>query len=170
MLPLHNETLPLHNEMSRQISDQLQNHATGCLALDRQLSAPFPACMPVAPAQEQTISCHNHDVAVYANEEQPPSPAQEVHEICADIIAALVEQAMGTSVVKASAEEKDEGVCSICLDAFVIESAQEASAPSSNGDVKTLTEAKTMTDIKTLQCGDNPAIYPIHTYTKHNED
>jgi hypothetical protein len=93
-----------------------------------------------------------------------------VHEICADIIAALVEQAMGTRVVKASAEEKDEGVCSICLDAFVIESAQEASAPSSNGDVKTLTEAKTMTDIKTLQCGDNPAIYPVHTYSKHNED
>ena len=163
MLPLHNEMLPLHNEMTRQISDPLQNHATGCLALDRQLSAPFPACMSVAPAQEQTISCHNHDVAVYAKEKQPPSPAQEVHEICADIIAALVEQAIGTRVVKASAEEENQGGCSICLDAFVIESAQEASAPSSNGDVKTLTEAKTMTDIKTLQCGDNPAIYPIQT-------
>jgi len=126
--------------------------------------------MPVAPEQEQTTSCHNNDVAVYAKEKQPPSPAQEVHEICADIIAALVEQAMGTRVVKASAEEKDEGVCSICLDVFVIESAQEASAPSSNGDIKTLKDAKILADIKTLQCGDNPAIYPIHTQTTHNED
>jgi hypothetical protein len=108
-----------------------------------------------------------NDTTAHENEEKhSPSPvlnlgaltAQDVHAICADIIEALVKHAAELSDVSAGEEETE--VCSICLDAIVSESAikKETSAVSSNDDIKT------PTDIKTLLCGDNPTLYtPMST-------
>ena len=104
------------------------------------------------------MSC---DTAAHAKEEKhSPTPRltdPQVHAICADIIAELVEEAAELSDVSAGEEETQ--VCSIYL--YAIGAAAAASArivsesvskkeTSSNDDIKT------PTDIKTLLCGDNP--------------
>jgi hypothetical protein len=133
--------------MNRQRSDPLQSH---CLSLESIALDPLhiPHVCKAFSGNDTTA----HEI----EEKHSPSPrlkrgdltAQDVHAICADIIEALVEHASELSDVSAGEEETE--VCSICLESAI---KKETSAVSSNDDIKT------PTDIKTLLCGDNPSLY-----------
>jgi hypothetical protein len=135
--------------MIRQMSDPLHN-GTRCLSLERLPSDPLSA--HIRDARVSIRLAVSKKKSISGKHQQSPLTIEEVDAICADIIVALLEQVSDLKDVSASEEEED--VCSICLDAIVIES-----AVSSNDDVNNLPDIKTLTDIKTLLCGDNPTIF-----------